>query len=459
MKRAKIIISIATIIWWTIPFISFWQTQSTEPCLTCWTSPTNLTLINNFTTEILATIKTIWTEVPYVGKHVPPSRFDSWKFIAPKQGIMSKSLRRAKEELASILAIKRVHLERRDLADLWNSMRVLSKNNAILRDWQKVSKIEQIINKKKYELSIWWWRTDKIWWVTLININNIIQRYKELWILGTETKIGAGAEYWDLILILWRLNSSMKQLVSIWWSSAEQDDKEPNFKLWISGKIALKIDGKTLIKIKSDYNCTRRYACEQSRTNLKSEFKKIMDSFKNWLWNIWDEIRAANKKLWNAYSSENLKKTFVSENTIVTQFSWALNNINKRINRQTAAEAAATRNPNETVAKTVTTNNPDEKITPPLQITTANKDDIINNFTERIVQTENTIIAEHETMTQKYYTTKTPDITTYFVAITQKINQINKIIWSKDTEDCLIKNLWSLCEKQCSNIWNKKCYY
>ncbi|HCY21609.1 TPA: hypothetical protein DIC40_07355 [Patescibacteria group bacterium] len=61
-------------------------------------------------------------------------------------------------------------------------------------------------------------------------------------------------------------------------------------------------------------------------------------------------------------------------------------------------------------------------------------------------------------MIGRYETNDISDIMAYFVAISQRTNGIiNKTIGSKD--EGLISNLGALCEKQCSNIGNKSCYY
>jgi hypothetical protein len=156
------------------------------------------------------------------------------------------------------------------------------RNNAILRDYQKVTKLEQDINRKKYELSVGGWRTDKIDWCTLERMTATIKRYQELWIITKSIKITSSSEYWDLILVLWKLNASLKHFVSIGWISESQDKKdEPSFDLRTSGKVALKIESKAINEMKNDYSCTRRYACEQSWGNIKDERKKIKNLLKN----------------------------------------------------------------------------------------------------------------------------------------------------------------------------------
>lgn len=447
-----------------IPFISFWQS-----CPACWSSPLHVTLINSFTTEILWTIKTIGSEAPYAGKYVPPSRFDSGKFVAPKQSLLSKTTRRARETLWSALAVRRIHLEFSDLANIWDSLSVMARNKTIIRDRQKVWRIEQDINKKKYELSVWWWRTDKIWWVTLENMQDIIERYKWLWVLWTWTEIANWAEYWDLIMLLWKTNSSLKHLVALGWEDRAKNTKEIPFQ-WTEGKASIQIKKEAIQQIKENYDCTKMYACEDSRWNIQEEIKKIWEIYKNWRNNARSEVKRASSELLEAYSKENLKKV-ITENAIFNQFSGAINEVKDRRNRakyeiensavyQQVQVRTDEDNTEETSESTVN-NITETKNQFPLNIDT-NKQEIVIDFQNSFNETIDTIKAEKKQMKDKYTTLDTPhDILSKFVLLSERINNINnKIIWSKDwIDNCLIKNLWLLCEKQCSNILNKKCYY
>lgn len=469
MKKTKLIVSIIIIIWWMIPFISFW-----DFCPTCWTTPKEITLANEFITEILWHIKTIWTTSPYAGKYVPPSWFDSGIFTPPKQWFMSKTLRRSRETLWSALAIARVHLEFDDLANLWDSLAVIARNKTIIRDRQKISKIEQNINKKKYELSVWWWRTDKIWWVTLDKIENTITEYKKLWILDNWTEISNLSEYWDLVLVLWKMSSSLKHLVALWGDNRAKKDKKVLFQARTRWKTLIKINHDAINNIQSAYSCTKLYACEESRWNIKEELNKIKDSFKNWLWNAKSEFDNANKRLLEAYSQNNLKK-IREEQAIFGQLSWAWYDF----------KDFRTRSINEIKTSAVW-----EQFE---EFGSGNKSDWSNDWNINWIQTKTTKIVQREKnkkalsdtikiveethteektnpietiiknriqktteekiiIKKKYWMLDTPvDILMGFVFLSEKINHITKnIVWNKDNPNCLISNLENLAEKQCS---------
>lgn len=449
MKKTKHIISTILLFWWFLPFISFWQNQEQPPCATCSSSPVHITLINNFTTEVLASIKTIGTEWSYAGKHVPPSWFNSGKFVPPKQGIMSKTLRRAKETLWSTLAIKRIHIEVSDFVNIGDSLSVLAGNKTILRDRQKMGKTEQDINRKKYELSVGDGRTDKISWVPLRELQKTIEKYQDLGILSTATKIDDGAEYGDLILLLGRMNASVKHLIAVGGTGWASSEKQKVIDLRTSWEVAIQLKSEAINQIQEDYACTRRYACEQSRTSLKEEMKKIKNAFKDGIKNIWTEISQANQRLMEVYSQKRTNSLFKVKKdfSAINELSWALKNLKNRRGKENEIPPTTTVENNDTIASSITT--------------TADKQAIINSFLQRIQDTKKTIQQEHQEINKKYTTTDISDIMPYFVSLSQKINEItDNGIGNKDTDkNCLIKNLWALCEKQCSNIGNKSCYY
>lgn len=467
MKKIKILLSILISIRWITPFISFWQTPiNQEPCTTCSSSPETLLLVNNFISEMLLEIRTVWTAAPYAGKFVPPSRFDTGKFVGQKQSILTKGLKRAKQSLWSVLAIRRIYGEFWDGVETVDSLVVIARNKTILRDWQKLEKIDELINKKKYELSVWWGRTDKIGGVPYQNMEKIIKKYQDLWVLTKDSsKINEGAEYGDLIILLWRINSSMKHLVALQGENRAEKEKKIIIVLLTRGRISFKIQESAIEKIKTAYDCTKRYTCEQSRTNAKDELKKIKDTFKDGLKRSSEQFKIANDKLKKAYSRENIKKSIREENTIVNQLSWSINKLWRKFEtkeNKTNETTSWTSEPNNQS----NTKNEDSSWTTRdgienrLQIA-EDKQAIIDNFISKIEKTQATIRNEATTMEKEYRTTDISDIMAYFTSLSQVTKGITEnIIGSKDSEkDCLIKNLWDLCEKQCINIGSKKCYY
>lgn len=469
MKKTKFLFSILISIRWIIPFISFWQTSTNqEPCTTCSSSPETLLLVNNFISEILLEIRTVWTAAPYAEKFVPPSRFDTGKFVGQKQGILTKGLKRAKQSLWSVLAIKRIYMEFWDGVEVIDSFAVISRNKTVLRDRQKLEKIDQLINKKKYELSVWWGRTDKIGGVPYQNMEKIIKKYQDLWVLTKDSsKINEGAEYGDLITLLSRINSSMKHLVALQGDNRAKKEKEIVIILLTRGRISFKIQETAVEKIKTAYDCTKRYKCEQSRTNAKDELKKIKDTFKDGIKRSSEQFKIANDKLKKAYSRENIKKSIREENTIVNQLSGSINKLwrkfEKKDNEINETESwtqeqdwAQNTKDQDNNGDLPTTRN---EIENNLQIA-EDKQAIIDNFIAKIEKTQMMIRDEATTMESQYRTTDISDIMAYFTSLSQTTKGITEnIIGSKDSEkDCLIKNLGELCEKQCVNI-SKKCYY
>ncbi len=461
MFRKKILVSIIISIWWIYPFISFWQTTNVEPeCTTCWNTPENIELINNFTTEILGAIRTIWTKGIYAGKHVPPRWFDSWEFNPPKQDIVTKSIRRARESLSSMLAIGRIYLEFDDVADVTNTLAILRKNETYLRDRKKLNTIEKDINKKKYELSVGGGRTDKISWETMKKMQTIVEKYKWLGILDWSTTIEVGSEYWDLIMLLWKTNSRLKTLLS--WTTTDKDNSR--FKLRTRGKIWIKISDEAIQQIKDEYVCATKKNCDSRKAFISEELKKIKDWFGNWLSNARNEIKSANTRLsnaWNTFSTTMTKRAKeIQEKTRATfnQISGSLDEIKNR--RKTTAVGQQITETTKILSGLNAKTSSELQLEQQIQIWN-DKENIKELFNQKMSYAEQKIYTEGQKMYNNYRNVDTPtDALMYIVTLSESINWINsEIIGNKDRDNCLIKNLWVLCEKQCSNIKNKECYY
>jgi hypothetical protein len=451
----KFFIFTTSILIWISPFISFSEAQSIS-CEACGAPPEKFTLINNFIKEMLINIKTIGNQSPYLGKYVPPSRFDSGQFVPPKQSSLSKSVRRAREILWSALAVERIHKKLFDASNLNVSIEALSSNKALLRDRNKALKIEKDIQRKKFELSTGWGWRDKIWWETIKKMDNIIEKYQDLGILANVTIIDGWAEYGDLILLLEKLNYATKKLILVWGENLEGSERRELSDARTSWEITIMIESMVITEIKENYDCVRRYACEKSRSDSKFSLKDLWESIKNWLNNARSDVRKANANLVKAYSKENLNKV-IEEQTLINQLSWALDDIKSR--RQ-----ESTRTKEEEITKDVKKieeqNINNAKKTEVIK-TSDEKKKIISILNQRIWDTQKDIQKDASEMMKTYATQDVTELSAYFVGLSQIINSITEnVVGNKDSEKkCLIKNLWVLCEKQCSNISNKKCYY
>ena len=86
--------------------------------------------------------------------------------------------------------------------------------------------------------------------------------------------------------------------------------------------------------------------------------------------------------------------------------------------------------------------------------------DVKQSFINGMVKNTNWLLDKADEDRSMSDITNNTDITVYFVQLSAKLNEIkNSIIWDKEKENTLIKNLWELCQNQCSDIPTKTCYY
>jgi hypothetical protein len=126
----------------------------------------------------------------------------------------------------------------------------------------------------------------------------------------------------------------MKHLVALQGYNRAKKEKEIVIILLTRGRISFKIQETAVEKIKTAYDCTKRYKCEQSRTNAKDELKKIKDTFKDGIKRSSEQFKIANDKLKKAYSRENIKKSIREENTIVNQLSGSINKLWRKFEKK-----------------------------------------------------------------------------------------------------------------------------
>lgn len=422
--------------------IAFWQTANEQiSCQSCGSTPNQLLLINNFTKEIISVIKTIGTAAPYLGKHVPPSRFEKGRFSPPKQNILSKSLSWARQDLWSILALTRIYTNIGNIVNIGDSLLILWKGKIFLRDWNKTNQVGEQINNKKYELSVSDGRSDKIKGVPLQQMQTIIKKYTDMGILDPRSSLWPEAEYNEIISILWAINNAAKHLIAAGWTARVS-------KPFTKGDSSILITSKAIENIQQSYACAKWGVCESSRKNIKQEIKNIENALKNWTNNALWEIKSANKKLTSAYSKQNLKN-LRSEQALIKKFKKDIEKFRNRRDTQDIQNQEQTRKKNS------------DSIPPTSQaISISSEIQKSEKFKAYIDGSIASIQQEGEDMIQNAQIANVQDITPQFADLSFKLTNLTKnILWSKDQDSTLIKNLWVLCEKQCTNISNKKCYY
>ena len=437
----------------------------------CGASPELLTLANDFSNEIINSIKTVGTEPPYVWKYVTPSRFESWQFKAPKRWIISKALDRSQEALGSVLSIGRiftiVRMPRRSAADVMGSLIVLGKNQIFTRDENKLNKTEISINDKKFELSAWWWRTDEIKEKNLETMQNIFKKYQDKW-LFLVWEIRPWVQYNHIIMALTQINKSLKYMVAM--PSTDLVSKNFNYGWYIQ----IKFNPAKITAAKIDYECAQWIfgKCDTAVKNLKSARAKIKSWVAQWGKNAAKEFSDANKRLQQAFSpnptTKDEKETLTKEQELLQTiywlkaakmmswwFLWAKNRRSQIANQYAGIKDSLKTAKNEITE--LNTPSWETKIQPPKEPVI---NDVQQSFIDGMVSNTNWLLEKAKDDRSMSDITNNTDITVYFVQLSAKLNEIkNTIIGDKEKENTLIKNLWELCQNQCSDIPVKTCYY
>ncbi len=460
-----------------IPSISFWQTEEESICPSCTNSPKNVSLINDFTMEMLSTIRTIGTESPYAGKPVPPSRFNSWKFSPPAQWVMSKTLKRARESVNSVLSLTRIYTPlrlRNGMMDVGTESLVLIKNRTTQRDRKKVNQIEKLINKKQYELSVGWWRSEMVQWAALTRMQSIIKTYTAKWILdwfNNNSHIDNNTEYNEVLKVLWSINTSLKSLIAT--DNAKWINQQ--FNQW---KFYIKFQNVATNSIINDYKCAKQGACNSSFQDLKKSWKEFTKSFKEGGTAFMKEFKDANQKLRTARSKWTAAKTkktnwydFIDFNPNYWQIDQTIQTAKNMVQLPSKLRRSVNLKKKEKQEDIISQNNK-KNTTPSNNTNSSNNTNQTSTITSnssasryttimnKLTNAMNDVQSEATTANESAQLATVNDISIYFVALSERLTYLTKhIVGSKDQQNTLIQNFWELCSKQCTNISNKKCYY
>lgn len=466
--------------------------------------PAKLWAINTMTKEILAAIPTIGTKDPYLGKPVPPTRFESWKFSPPDTSILSKTLRRAREGIWSALAIEKIYIEwGTRLKDMWNKITgnvVNSRDVAVhglifKRDREKMEETQKAINNKKYAISIGGWRTSSIKWKIFEKIEAIIERYKKAGLLDNRSTIAAWVTYGSLINSLDELNILAKAQMAKTQTNIMKNDLERD-------GILRKINEQAANEIIQSYQCALLQKCNNNITQIKQDRKKLIEWVKSGSIGARQQIEIANQKL-AATVNNTFKKTKENKQnaeTIALKNRFWLKSIQiqdagllwyksprRRSQRQEVKEWAnsmlwnskdnliglfgyiktlslysfkfAINIPNLTnkmlkeIGKLFQKQN-DDSDTPEIK----NNPQTIE-FKTTMITNADKIFNDADEQYDYVMMSDNKDILTRFGTLSDKLLQLKETVGEKTTNNWLIKNFGEVCELQCSNIRSKKCYY
>lgn len=435
-----------------VPSISFWAIWE-EECLSCWSSPKEFVLINDFTTEMLGQIRTIGTAWKYTGKFVPPSWFESWKFVAPKDLVLWKMLRRSKESLSLTIWLGNI------VQQLWNPISIadefaiLSRNQVFFRDWKKLGLVETAINKKKFELSMGWWREDKIKWVPEQRMKSIIENYKREGIIKNYKF--EWARYYEILVVLGAINNDMKHMIALWWTQMVKDDDSSLF----SSKFQITLSDTGINNMKMAYKCALWFKCDNPLTN----FKDLWKWFKVWWASSLLEFNKANERFGVAMKrfGTDIQKR---KDDMVKKYKELWWETKDKVSGDLQEIGDTRSKPFEGWRKQQADKDLKTITITDINTTTQNSDDkninvsIIENKINKNIKN---IILEAQDMDKTLNISSVKDITINFSELIYTISNLTKnVIWAKWLwEKSLIDNLGQVCEKQCTNIGGKKYYY
>lgn len=270
--------------------------QETNECKVCRTSSEEFDMILNMTNEMVNYIKTIWKEWNYIWDYINPNRYEWNKFNPPTTKKRLTNLVLQSESLITTTALIVSPKKIGWLEDYLFWFMLLFKNKVFPRDYKKILDTEGRISDKIYELWLWWWYYSKINKENIKDIEKILNKYKDKWLL-LDFYIDESTKYKDIVSQWNQITSSLKNFL------ATKNIKQ-FFKF--NWAITLNINPAKINDMKTAYECSNE--CNElgkkvweniknlnnaTKTSVKSSIDTIKKSFKKFKDEIW-EIKVKN---------------------------------------------------------------------------------------------------------------------------------------------------------------------
>ncbi len=450
----------------------------------CGSAPQEFSLMLEFVEELANSIKTLWTEGSYLWQYVNPNRFLGNTFSPPQQGIVTKLARNIAQKIKFWLASTAIFSNISNFSgtkDMLGWIFLAGKNKVFMRDAKLLEQVETIVNTKKYELGVWWWRWVEVNSENLAIMQNIIKTYQNKWLLSWTSFISKGVTYNNITSLLTQFLSSFKTV--LYYNTVEK--LHAVSKWWADG-IRIEITREAEVNIYNDYSCARWFfdVCNQpikkftsTMTNLRTVIKKGATS-----WFV-DVIKQANENLMQTFTkSSNLKdreqdliKSMYGSSKIHpnTWLLGPLKNTWQSIKDSAKGVASEVKDAGEDVVnfwsgdtvsswnvpKTIEERNKKIKITQE-ESTLPSTINLDSNY---IAQTKFDKVLKYyledvfvdQTVDSALATSaELKEITPAFTILGQQIITIkNDIIGDKWKNGTLIQSLWEACELQCGGGW------
>ena len=373
--------------------------------------------------------------------------------------------------------------------------------------------IDTLISDKKYELGLWGWWTAELTDVNQKMFQKIFDKYgpNGAW-LFTQATINTNATYRQITTLMMRINSSLKTFIASPGESIHQFTGEfTKTKLFNdSPDIDVAFNLSMMVNMHDNYQCPMQ--CDGSRTKFKANISKIWKSFGSGSVQAMKTITDATKRLsiamWGGggkttanekaaiqkRNQELLRSQFGLKTADATTWFFGLKNYRKQFDsaskkfsdgwsamktdlgennqrvalfssppmsfekRKAAREevnaAIATMEGNRDVTKKKDAQN--------IALLAKNCDGMlvvdVSQYAN-IKSSMNWIYAEAADANKGAIIAKQSDVTDQFYQVLHVIRTtIESVIWNRNTQNSLIKNLWDACDAQCKNAgW--KCFY
>lgn len=412
--QKKIIIWVFIICGLFINSLSF--AQETNECKVCRTSSEEFDMILNMTNELSNYIKTVWKEGNYIWEYINPNRYEWTKFNPPSTKKRITNLVLKTESAITTTALIVSPRKFWWLEDYLFWFILMFKNKVFPRDYKKILDVEWRISDKIYELWLWWWYYSKINESNIKDIKQILDKYKDKWLLGS-FYIDKDVRYKDIVNQCNKITSSLKNFL------ATKDTKQF---LKLNWAITLNISLTKINGMKTAYECSNE--CNELNEKLGEEIKKINKSTK---WSIKSSIEVINKsikkfknEIWNIKTENAFKGTLK-----INWQTWTAKNV------KDIWETFKAKEKNLDIAQSI--NNKKAEIDEQISDNPIENKDIITNSILWIIKS-------HKEDLEYAIVTETKNSNYYFETLSKTINRDINIV--KDFK----KNLEEASNLQCS---------
>lgn len=434
----------------------FAQTTDCSTVNVCWSAPKEFTMLMDMSRELINAIKTLWTEGNYLGKPVNPNRFKWATFDPPKQNILNKAGTALKQTLSFITATTAILASPQQwggVQDLLAGIIALFKGSVFTRDIQAVDRIDSALTQKRYEVWVWWGRLVKVNTENVQMFQAILDAYRDKWLLkeGTVTQ---DVTYTAILGMVGSILTATKTYLSL--NTTDGFDAVQNFR---NAGIKITFNDTIIPSMTGQYDCARwsDNICAKSFKNFKENMKKIGSGAVK---DAKDSIKIfsdAAKRLVQTFSkTKNQDSTFKAREQDLLKSYYGSQKV-----RSGGSLVSATmdngwifsqRRSTAVQDKTENTSTVDKtRSETPTTFVINTKD-----FRSIIKGAMLPIMEEQKRDLELVNFSDMSDVSAYFDGLWVQIAMIQKILWNKDTNGTLIKELGTACELQCGSI-SKKC--